>query len=130
MKVSDHVINAGGKRMRPLMTLLISRMIKDEQYKLSLELGAITEMLHTATLVHDDVIDESGMRRGRPTANATWNNATAVLVGGLSHRTLVQPFDRVWRHDLIKAVLGRNVRHCRRRSLATATPTQHRDDRK
>ena len=81
MKVSDHVINAGGKRMRPLMTLLISRMIKDEQYQPSLELGAITEMLHTATLVHDDVIDESGMRRGRPTANATWNNATAVLVG-------------------------------------------------
>lgn len=81
MKVSDHVINAGGKRMRPLMTLLISRMIKDEQYQPSLELGAITEMLHTATLVHDDVIDQSGMRRGRPTANATWNNATAVLVG-------------------------------------------------
>ena len=81
MKVSDHVINAGGKRMRPLMTLLISRMIKDKQYQPSLELGAITEMLHTATLVHDDVIDESGMRRGRPTANATWNNATAVLVG-------------------------------------------------
>lgn len=64
MKVSDHVINAGGKRMRPLMTLLISRMIKDEQYQPSLELGAITEMLHTATLVHDDVIDQSGMRRG------------------------------------------------------------------
>ena len=81
MKVSDHVINAGGKRMRPLMTLLISRMIKDEQYQPSLDLGAITEMLHTATLVHDDVIDESGMRRGRPTANATWNYATAVLVG-------------------------------------------------
>ncbi|WP_439646419.1 polyprenyl synthetase family protein [Moraxella oblonga] len=81
MKVSDHVINAGGKRMRPLMTLLISRMLNDEQHKQALELGAITEMLHTATLVHDDVIDESGLRRGRPTANATWNNATAVLVG-------------------------------------------------
>lgn len=81
MKVSDHVINAGGKRMRPLMTLLISRMLNDEQNRQALELGAITEMLHTATLVHDDVIDESGLRRGRPTANATWNNATAVLVG-------------------------------------------------
>ncbi|MDO4449485.1 MAG: polyprenyl synthetase family protein [Moraxella sp.] len=81
MKVSDHVINAGGKRMRPLMTLLVSRLLDDKQNQQSLELGAITEMLHTATLVHDDVIDESGMRRGRPTANATWNNATAVLVG-------------------------------------------------
>lgn len=81
MKVSDHVINAGGKRMRPLMTLLVSRMIDDVPSDKANELAAITEMLHTATLVHDDVIDESGMRRGRPTANATWNNATAVLVG-------------------------------------------------
>jgi octaprenyl-diphosphate synthase len=46
-----------------------------------MHLAAITEMLHTATLVHDDVIDESGQRRGKPTANATWDNATAVLVG-------------------------------------------------
>ncbi len=45
------------------------------------KLAAIIEMLHTATLVHDDVVDESGLRRGRPTANATWNNQTAVLVG-------------------------------------------------
>lgn len=81
MKVSEHVINAGGKRMRPLMTLLVSRMIADVPSDKANELAAITEMLHTATLVHDDVIDESGMRRGRPTANATWNNATAVLVG-------------------------------------------------
>ncbi|MCL1623650.1 polyprenyl synthetase family protein [Moraxella sp. Tifton1] len=81
MQVSKHVIDAGGKRMRPLITLLTARMLKDEQNKQALELGAITEMLHTATLVHDDVIDESGLRRGKPTANATWNNATAVLVG-------------------------------------------------
>ncbi len=81
MKVSEHVINAGGKRMRPLMTLLVSRMLEDKPSTQAMELAAITEMLHTATLVHDDVIDESGLRRGRPTANATWNNATAVLVG-------------------------------------------------
>ncbi|WP_432480715.1 polyprenyl synthetase family protein [Moraxella sp. ZY200743] len=81
MQVSKHVIDAGGKRMRPLITLLTARMLHDEQSQQALELGAITEMLHTATLVHDDVIDESGLRRGRPTANATWNNATAVLVG-------------------------------------------------
>lgn len=81
MQVSKHVIDAGGKRMRPLITLLTARMLDDVQNQQALELGAITEMLHTATLVHDDVIDESGMRRGKPTANATWNNATAVLVG-------------------------------------------------
>ncbi|MDO4426967.1 MAG: polyprenyl synthetase family protein [Moraxella sp.] len=81
MKVSEHVINAGGKRMRPLLTLLVSRLLKNEPSTQAMELAAITEMLHTATLVHDDVIDESSLRRGRPTANATWNNATAVLVG-------------------------------------------------
>lgn len=81
MKVSEHVINAGGKRMRPLMTLLTARMLNDRADSRAMKLAAITEMLHTATLVHDDVIDSSDMRRGRPTANATWNNATAVLVG-------------------------------------------------
>ncbi len=81
MSVSQHVINAGGKRMRPLITLLCSRLCADEQSTDAMHLAAITEMLHTATLVHDDVIDASGLRRGKPTANATWDNATAVLVG-------------------------------------------------
>ena len=81
MSVSQHVINAGGKRMRPLITLLCARMLNDEPSQQAMHLAAITEMLHTATLVHDDVIDESGQRRGKPTANATWDNATAVLVG-------------------------------------------------
>lgn len=81
MSVSQHVINAGGKRMRPLISLLCSRICEDKPFEQAMHLGAITEMLHTATLVHDDVIDSSGMRRGRPTANATWDNPTAVLVG-------------------------------------------------
>lgn len=81
MSVSQHVINAGGKRMRPLITLLCSRMLSDAPSEAAMHLAAITEMLHTATLVHDDVIDASGLRRGKPTANATWDNATAVLVG-------------------------------------------------
>ncbi|MBR7560312.1 polyprenyl synthetase family protein, partial [Mycobacterium tuberculosis] len=68
-------------RMRPLISLLCSRICNDQPSQAAMHLGAITEMLHTATLVHDDVIDASGMRRGKPTANATWDNATAVLVG-------------------------------------------------
>ncbi len=81
MAVSQHVIDAGGKRMRPLISLLCSRICLDKQFEPAMHLGAITEMLHTATLVHDDVIDGSGLRRGKPTANATWDNPTAVLVG-------------------------------------------------
>lgn len=81
MSVSSHVIGAGGKRMRPLVALLCARMLSDESHDDIIKIAATTEMLHTATLVHDDVVDKSTLRRGRPTANATWDNATAVLVG-------------------------------------------------
>ncbi|MDQ9036963.1 polyprenyl synthetase family protein [Acinetobacter seifertii] len=81
MSVSKHVVEAGGKRMRPIMCLLAARACGLENMANAQRLAAIIEMLHTATLVHDDVVDESGLRRGRPTANATWNNQTAVLVG-------------------------------------------------
>lgn len=81
MSVSRYVVEAGGKRMRPLMCLLAARACSDVDNVDHLRLAAVIEMLHTATLVHDDVVDESGLRRGRPTANATWDNPTAVLVG-------------------------------------------------
>ncbi|MBP7783073.1 All-trans-nonaprenyl-diphosphate synthase [Acinetobacter faecalis] len=81
MAVSKHVVEAGGKRMRPIMCLLAAKACGEENLEKHTKLAAIIEMLHTATLVHDDVVDESGLRRGRPTANATWNNQTAVLVG-------------------------------------------------
>ena len=81
MSVSKHVVEAGGKRMRPIMCLLAARACGETDLGNAQKLAAIIEMLHTATLVHDDVVDESGLRRGRPTANATWNNQTAVLVG-------------------------------------------------
>ena len=81
MSVSKHVVEAGGKRMRPIMCLLAARACGVANMQHAQHLAAIIEMLHTATLVHDDVVDESNLRRGRPTANATWNNQTAVLVG-------------------------------------------------
>ena len=81
MSVSKHVVEAGGKRMRPIMCLLAARACGLTNMPQAHRLAAVIEMLHTATLVHDDVVDESNLRRGRPTANATWNNQTAVLVG-------------------------------------------------
>lgn len=81
MAVSKHVIEAGGKRMRPIMCLLAAQACGETDLSKARKLAAVIEMLHTATLVHDDVVDESNLRRGRPTANATWNNQTAVLVG-------------------------------------------------
>jgi octaprenyl-diphosphate synthase len=79
-KIGDYIISAGGKRLRPLLVLLAGRALGYRQDDLLL-LAAIIEFLHTSTLLHDDVVDMSGMRRGRSTANALWGNAPSVLVG-------------------------------------------------
>ncbi len=79
-EISEYITSAGGKRLRPALLILISRALGYEG-TLHQYLGATIELLHTATLMHDDVVDESDMRRGRPTANARWGNGAAVLVG-------------------------------------------------
>lgn len=79
-EVGGYVLGSGGKRIRPALVLLISRMLgyngdRDVRY------GAVVELIHTATLIHDDIIDGSDLRRGKPTANRRWNNETTVLIG-------------------------------------------------
>ncbi|MGM9488855.1 octaprenyl diphosphate synthase [Ideonella sp. YS5] len=79
-QISHYIIGAGGKRIRPRLVLLFADALGysgDEPY----ELAAIVEFIHTATLLHDDVVDESSLRRGRATANALFGNAASVLVG-------------------------------------------------
>jgi octaprenyl-diphosphate synthase len=75
-----YIINSGGKRLRPLLVLLAARAC-GYQGKLHLELAAVIEFIHTATLLHDDVVDASELRRSARTANAIWGNEAAVLVG-------------------------------------------------
>jgi octaprenyl-diphosphate synthase len=79
-EVTAHLIEAGGKRLRPLLTLAAARLCGygGEHH---LRLAATVEFIHTATLLHDDVVDESQRRRGRPTANLLWDNKSSVLVG-------------------------------------------------
>ncbi|MBU2874122.1 octaprenyl diphosphate synthase [Marinobacter salexigens] len=79
-KIAQHIIESGGKRLRPLLVLLSSRASGYSKHE-HLKLAAVIEFLHTATLLHDDVVDTSDMRRGRSTANANWGNAPSVLVG-------------------------------------------------
>ncbi len=79
-KIGDYIISAGGKRLRPLLVLLAGRALGYRADDLQL-LAATIEFLHTSTLLHDDVVDKSDMRRGRSTANAQWGNAPSVLVG-------------------------------------------------
>ena len=78
--ISQYLISGGGKRIRPLLLLLAAKALGYEQ-PARIRLGAVVEMLHTATLVHDDIIDEADTRRGRPSANTTWGNAKCVLAG-------------------------------------------------
>ena len=79
-QVSEYIINSGGKRLRPVLVLLSAGAFG---YRGSYhhELAAVVEFIHTATLLHDDVVDESDMRRGKETANNVWGNAPSVLVG-------------------------------------------------
>ncbi len=81
-QIGAHIIGAGGKRLRPLLVLLAGRACAlGDGDAACVRLAAIVEFIHTATLLHDDVVDESGLRRGRKTANALWGNAASVLVG-------------------------------------------------
>jgi len=79
--VGDYIIGAGGKRMRPLLVLLVARALGRGSDERAFLLAAVVEFIHTATLLHDDVVDESDLRRGRQTANAVFGNAASVLVG-------------------------------------------------
>jgi octaprenyl-diphosphate synthase len=79
-QIASYIIGAGGKRIRPRLVLLFARALGHETTA-RFELAAIVEFIHTATLLHDDVVDESSMRRGRQTANALFGNAASVLVG-------------------------------------------------
>jgi len=79
-QVAEYIIGAGGKRLRPALLLLIAGAL-DYRGPHRLTLAAVVEFIHTATLLHDDVVDESDLRRGRQTANALFGNAASVLVG-------------------------------------------------
>ena len=78
-RIADYIINAGGKRIRPVLVLLMAKAL-GYQGTLHQILAATIEFIHTATLLHDDVVDESELRRGIPSANAMFGNASSVLV--------------------------------------------------
>ncbi len=79
-QIGGYIVNSGGKRLRPMIVLLAAKTMgyNGQQH---VDLAAVIEFIHTATLLHDDVVDESDLRRSRDTANAVWGNAASVLVG-------------------------------------------------
>jgi octaprenyl-diphosphate synthase len=78
--VGEHILGGGGKRLRPALLLLVSRMLRYDGFR-DVVYGAVVEFIHTATLVHDDIIDESDLRRGRAAVHSRWGNDITVLLG-------------------------------------------------
>lgn len=95
-----YIVNAGGKRMRPMLTLLAAKALNYEGTK-HVDIAAIIEFIHTATLLHDDVVDESNMRRGRETANALFGNSASVLVGDFLYTRSFQMMTKLNNMDIM-----------------------------
>jgi octaprenyl-diphosphate synthase len=102
--IGHYLVEAGGKRLRPLLVLLTANALNyntNKDQRQHLELASIIEFIHTATLLHDDVVDTSDMRRGRLTANAKWGNAPSVLVGDFLYSRAFQMMVRIGQMDIM-----------------------------
>jgi octaprenyl-diphosphate synthase len=103
-QIAHYIVSAGGKRIRPRLVLLVARALGFDGPE-RFELAATVEFIHTATLLHDDVVDESSLRRGRATANALFGNAASVLVGDFLYSRAFQMMVGVHRMPIL-AVLA------------------------
>ncbi len=92
--ITQHIVHSGGKRLRPLLVILCARAAGKNSNTEHLELAAIIEFVHTATLLHDDVIDGSSLRRGKETANAVYGNQASILVGDFLYSRSFQMLTR------------------------------------
>ncbi len=92
--IGHYIVDAGGKRLRPLLVLLSARACGIDSDR-HIAMAAVIEFIHTATLLHDDVVDMSTLRRGRPTVNAQWNNPSSVLVGDFIYSRAFQILVRI-----------------------------------
>ena len=102
-KVADYIIGAGGKRMRPALLLTVARACGYAGTH-HIDLAAVIELIHTATLLHDDVVDESALRRGAETANALFGNAASVLVGDFLYSRAFQMMLSVPNHRVTEVL--------------------------
>jgi len=108
-EMGGYIAGAGGKRLRPILLLLSARLAGYRGPRAP-RLGAVVELLHTATLIHDDVVDQAPLRRGRPSANSQWGNDASVLVGdhlyAKSFAMLVHDNDRAVMETLARATVS------------------------
>ena len=100
-QVAEYIVGAGGKRLRPLLLLLAAGALGHRGADAH-QLAAVVEFIHTATLLHDDVVDDSDLRRGRRTANAVWGNAASVLVGDFLYSRSFQLMVELQRAEVMR----------------------------
>ncbi len=81
IEIANHLVSSGGKRIRPILTILCAKLCGYNSGQRHCNLAAAVELIHTATLLHDDVVDGSDLRRGKKTSNAIWGNKASILVG-------------------------------------------------
>jgi octaprenyl-diphosphate synthase len=126
-EVANHLISSGGKRLRPMLTLATAGDVRlsGEGH---IKLAASVEFMHTATLLHDDVVDESDLRRGKKAARMLWGNEASVLVGdfllGQAFKMMVEVGSLTSRH-----AVHRRLHHRRGRGDAAWRRQEHRDHR-
>ncbi len=99
--IGHYIVDAGGKRIRPLLVLLMAGAVGNISQR-HRQFSAVVEFIHTATLLHDDVVDVSTLRRGRETANAKWGNAPSVLVGDFIYSRAFQLMVRIGNLDIMR----------------------------
>lgn len=106
--ISHHMQAAGGKRLRPILLLLSSRLISSstKTTEEAIQLAAVVELIHTSTLIHDDVIDEAEIRRGRPSANALWGNQMSILAGDWLYMQAFQIAMRQRNFNVLDILIG------------------------
>lgn len=102
-QLGHYIVDGGGKRMRPILVVLTARACGYSGADM-LDLAAVIEFIHTATLLHDDVVDESDMRRGRDTANAVWGNEASVLVGDFLYSRAFEMMVEIGRMDVMQVM--------------------------
>jgi len=102
-RISHYIVESGGKRLRPLLVLLAANACGYRGEK-HIPLAAVIEFIHTATLLHDDVVDHSDLRRGKATANANWGNAPSVLVGDFLYSRAFQIMVEIGKMDVMQVI--------------------------
>ena len=123
-QIAEHIIGGGGKRLRPMLHVLCARAAGYDGRQ-HLQLAAVIEFIHTATLLHDDVVDASELRRGRRTANALWGNAASVLVGDFLYSRAFQLMVELDRMTIMR-ILADTTNHAgRHRPVASRQIRPH-----